>query len=82
MKKSVIFNLDKNETHETYSSDDYLRYQIDSILYRRGYSNSVSDQEWDNVYITLDIYKLYEMKTHKDSFHNNLYHAKNIINFK
>lgn len=82
MKKCVIFNLDQNETYETYSSDEYSRLQIDSILYRRGYSNLVSDEEWNNVHITLDLYKLYEMKTHKDSFHNNLYHAKNIINFK
>lgn len=78
--KSVIFNLDKNETRETYSGDEYDRIQIDSLLYRRGY-NKVSDEEWNNVYITLDIYKLYEMKTHKDSFHNNLYHAKKLINF-
>jgi hypothetical protein len=81
MRKSVVFNLDKNETQETYSSDEYDRFQIDSVLYRRGYANLVSDQEWSNIYITLDIYKLYEMKTHKDSFHNNLYHAKKLINF-
>jgi hypothetical protein len=80
MVKSVIFNLDKNETQETYSGDEYLRFQIDSVLYRRGYSNLVSDEEWNNIYITLDLYKLYEMKVHKDSFHNNLYHAKKLIN--
>lgn len=82
MKKSVLFNLEMNKTYVTYSSDDYLRYPIDSILYRRGYSNLVSDEEWNNVYITLDLYKLYEMKTHKDSFHNNLYHAKKLLNLK
>lgn len=80
MGKSVVFNLDKNETQETYSGDEYVRLQIDSVLYRRGYSNLVSDEEWDNIYITLDLYKLYEMKVHKDSFHNNLYHAKKLIN--
>lgn len=79
MGKSVVFNLDKNEIKETYSGDEYLRFQIDSVLYRRGYSNLVSDEEWNNIYITLDLYKLYEMKVHKDSFHNNLYHAKKLI---
>lgn len=80
IKKSVCFNLDKNQINYTYSGDDYDRFQIDSILYQRGYTGKVSDQEWNNVYITLDIYKMYEMKIHKDSFHNNLYHAKKIVN--
>lgn len=79
--KQVSFNFDKNEIHETYSSEEYSRFPIDSILYRKSYC-LVSDEEWNNVYITLDIYKLYEMKTHKDSIQNNLYHAKDIINFK
>jgi hypothetical protein len=79
MKKSVVFNLEKNDIQETYSGDEYNRFQIDSVLYRRGYSNLVSDEEWNTMYITLDLYKLYEMKVHKDSFHNNLYHAKKLI---
>ena len=74
-KKSVKFNNDIIE-YITYSKDEYLRDSIDHILYRRSYQK-VSDQEWNNMYIMLDIYKLYEMSVHKDSFKNNLYHTKN-----
>lgn len=74
-KKSVKFNNDITE-YITYSKDEYLRHSIDHILYRRSYQK-VSDQEWNNMYIMLDIYKLYEMSVHKDSFKNNLYHTKN-----
>ena len=73
-KKSVKFNNDIIE-YITYSKDEYLRDSIDHILYRRSYQK-VSDQEWNNMYIMLDIYKLYEMSVHKDSFKNNLYHTK------
>lgn len=79
MKKNVTF-ADTNKIFTTFSPDEYDRNCIDHVLYRRAY-NRVSDQEWDNIYITLDIYKLYEMKTHKDSFCNNLYHAKKLLNF-
>lgn len=73
-KKSVKFNNNIIE-HITYSPKEYDRSQIDSILYRRGYQR-VSDQEWNNVHIILDIYKLYEMNVHKDAFKNNQYHTK------
>jgi hypothetical protein len=73
--KKVLFNLDNNKIYNTYSRMEYDRYQIDSILFRRGYKR-VSDQEWNNVYTLLDIYKLYDMTVHKDSLQNNLYYTK------
>ena len=79
MIKKVTF-ADSNKIFTTFSSDEYDRSCIDYVLYRRSY-NRVSDEEWNNMYITLDLYKLYDMKTHKDSFHNNLYHAKKLVNF-
>jgi hypothetical protein len=74
MKKKVTF-ADTASIFITYSKDEYSRDPIDSILYRRGYQR-VSDQEWNNVHIILDIYKLYEMNVHKDAFKNNQYHTK------
>lgn len=73
-KKLVKFN-DNIIKHVTYSADEYSRHPIDSVLYRRSY-NRVSDQEWNNIYVILDIYKLYEMNVHKDAFKNNQYHTK------
>jgi len=79
MKTKVTF-ADTTKIFTTFSSDEYDRTSIDHVLYRKAY-NRVSDEEWNNMYITLDLYKLYDMKTHKDSFHNNLYHAKKLVNF-
>ena len=73
-RKTVTFNNNIIE-HITYSKDVYDRRSIDSILYRRGYQR-VSDQVWNSMYIILDIYKLYEMKVHKDAYKNNQYHTK------
>ena len=74
--KHVLFNLNKNKTYITYDSSEYNRLQIDSVLYRRSWKK-VSDQEWNNIYIILDLYKLYDMPVHQDSIHNNVYHSKN-----
>lgn len=74
VKKTVTFNNNVIE-HITYSKDEYPRDPIDSILYRRGYQR-VSDQEWNNVHILLDIYKMFEMNVHKDAYKNNQYHTK------
>lgn len=73
-RRSVKFN-DVITEHTTYSKDEYSRETIDSILQKRSYQR-VSDQEWINIYTCLDIYKLYEMNVHKDSFKNNQYHTK------
>ena len=73
-KKTVKFNNDIIE-HITYSYKEYDRSTIDHVLYRRSY-NQISDQELNNIYIVLDIYKLYDMSVHKDSFKNNKYHSR------
>jgi hypothetical protein len=78
LKKTVSFNLDNNEIYDTYHRTEYDRSQIDHVLYRRAY-NRVSNEEWNNIYITLDLYKLYEMPVHKDSLHNNVYQAKKVV---
>jgi hypothetical protein len=75
-KKNVSFNLN-NTTFSTYSHKDYDRFQIDSVLYRKGY-NRISEEEWRSIFINLDLYKLYEMRVHKDSLNNNSYSAKKI----
>jgi hypothetical protein len=77
MKKKVVFS-DINEIYTTYSSDEYLRHQIDSILYKKNY-NRVSNDEWNAIFLNLDLYKLYEMPVHIDSIQNNSYNTKKII---
>lgn len=78
MYKKIVFN-NNIEIFTTYSSNEYDRSCIDHVLYRKAYQR-ISDKEMDNIYILLDIYKLYEMKVHKNSFSNNLYHTKCILN--
>lgn len=73
--KRVLFNLDKNQIFQTYTRKEYDRYPIDSILYQRSL-NRISNTQWDNIYNTLDLFKLYQMPVHKDSLSNNLYHKK------
>ena len=80
MKKTVAFNLDKNTIFNTYSSEEYDRSCIDHTLYRKAY-NLISDTEFQSIYVSLDIYKLYEMPIHKDSLKNNLYHVKKSLKF-
>ena len=72
--KKVTFN--NNITiFDTYSKDEYDRFPIDSILYKKNY-NKITDIEWNNIFLHLDLYKLYEMTVHKFSLHNNKYHTK------
>ena len=75
--KKVIFKLENNEIFNTYTKEEYDRFQIDSVLYRRNYQR-VPDQEWNNIYVVLDLYKLYDMPVHQESVQNNLYHLKKI----
>lgn len=75
-KKSVSFNPN-NQVFITYSGQEYDRFQIDSVLYRKNY-NRVSEEEWRSIFTNLDLYKLYEMRVHKDSLNNNSYSAKKI----
>jgi hypothetical protein len=67
--KKVSFN-ETPEIFLTYSSDEYSRHQIDSLLYRKAYRR-VSDEEFNHILLMLDMYKLYEMIVHVDSFTNN-----------
>jgi hypothetical protein len=78
MTKYVKFNLENNKIYKTYNSSEYDRSQIDHVLYRKSY-NKVSDEEIKIIYITLDIYKLYEMVVNKKSLHNNCYQAKKFV---
>lgn len=80
MKKTVNFNLDKNITFITYSSDEYDRTCIDHVLYRKAY-RLVSDDDFRSIYVSLDLYKLYEMPIHIDSLKNNLYYTKKLFTF-
>jgi hypothetical protein len=67
--KRVTFQLEKNQIHTTYSSEEYDRHVIDSILYMRGY-RKVSDEEWSNIFVELNNYKTTQMIVHKDSIQN------------
>jgi len=63
--KKVSFN--KNViVSQTYASDEYDRFQIDSILYQKMYLR-VSDVEWDNIIKELLNYKKHEMIVHIDN---------------
>lgn len=61
--------------HSTYSSDEYLRTSIDHVIYRKS-NNIISKEDVKNMYIALDLYKLYDMTVHIDSLINNQYHTK------
>ena len=80
MKKRVDFNLDKNITFDTYSSQEYDRTCIDHVLYRKAY-RLISDDDIHSIYVSLDLYKLYEMPIHIDSLKNNSYHTKKLFKF-
>lgn len=67
--KSVTFNENNNKIYITYSSLDYDRFQIDSILYQKGYRR-ISNEDWINIFILLNKYKCNEMIVHKDSIKN------------
>lgn len=72
--KSVKFvKFNSNTEYTTYSSSEYDRHSVEHVVFLKAH-NKISDQEMNQIYILLDIYKLYEMKVHKDSFKNNMYH--------
>jgi len=73
--KKVSFNLDNNMYFETYSSEEYDRSQIDHAVYLRSY-NRMTSEEFNKINVLLDLYKLYEMPVHKESFNNNYYRLK------
>jgi hypothetical protein len=69
MTKKVKFNLDKNSFHETYSTIEYDRHQIDSILYLLSY-RKITQKEWIIIMKDLNKFKTQEMQVHIDSIHN------------
>ncbi len=79
IQKTVRFNDSNNLVLKTYSSDEYDRSTINSIL-KYKLQNKITNEEWIKVFITLDLYKLYDMVVHRDSISNNLYFFKNTLN--
>lgn len=76
MSLRVCFN-DNVQIRSTYSNDDYDRFSIDHVLYRKAY-NRVSEEEMRTIYVNLDLYKLYEMPVHKQSMKNTMFHVKHV----
>lgn len=70
--KRVHFNIDISII-ETYSSEEYDRSQIDSILYLKCY-NRISHIEWQKELEELYNYKSKEMIVHKKSIQNTNFH--------
>lgn len=66
MTKRVNFNIESNEVYMTYSIDEYDRYTIDHVLYRKCY-NKLPKNYIENMYTRLYNYINYEMVVHKDS---------------
>lgn len=56
----------------TYSSKEYNRYQIDSILYQKSI-NRITLEEWNKIHATLNMYKMFDMVIHPQSLKNNHY---------
>lgn len=80
--KTVNFNLDNNKIYTTYSKfndqeDYYDRSSIDHVLYRKIF-NRITDIELRDIYIQLDLYKLYQMPIHINSIKNTMYHVCNL----
>lgn len=65
----VRFDLSKNEMYETYSTVEYDRLPIDSILYRKCL-NKITHRQWRDIIQSLNIYKTTEMIVHNNSIHN------------
>jgi len=73
--KSKVVRFNSIPTvHSTYSSDEYDRFIIDSILYMWCLKR-VSTEEWLQVFIELNSYKMNEMIVHKYSIQNTKFHA-------
>ncbi len=64
-----MFDTTKNVTNLTYSKQEYDRYQIDSILYRKCH-NKISVIDWKRIKRELFNFKTQEMVVHKDSATN------------
>lgn len=73
--KKVVIDENKNQIFYTYSADEYDRFQIDHVLYKKAF-NKITDSEFNTILVTTDMYKMYEMCVHPDSFINNKYFYK------
>lgn len=71
--KHVTFNLEYNTEYDAYSSCEYDRIPIPSILYLK-YSKKLSDEEWYSELEKINIFKKYEMIIHKSSICNTKLH--------
>lgn len=71
--KKVKFN-DNIQEFITYSYKEYDRSCIDHVLYRK-----ITNDEMNNILLSLDLYKLYNMYIHKDSYQNNSYSTRKIF---
>ena len=67
-KKRVCFD-EEVVFYETYSTQEYDRYMIDSILYQRSF-NRISDNEWCDILNELLNYKRNEMIVHINTYIN------------
>ncbi len=67
--KRVIIEEENNKSYTTYSSIEYDRFQIESIIYMKSY-NRITPTEWKKLFIELNEYKLNEMISHEDSVKN------------
>lgn len=71
VKKSVHFNKNVIE---------YITYSYKQ--YDRSYEYNVKTKDdMKNIYITLDLYKLFDMPVHINSNQNTLYHLKNFFSY-
>ena len=75
--KKVTFSDNNVTTYITYSKDVYDRHSINHVLYRLA-RKEITPNDINGMYVTLDLYKLYDMPVHRDSFKNNSYYVKKI----
>ena len=80
-KKHCTFNDGINIIYETYSSEEYDRHSIDSILYQKLY-NRISDYEWLLLVSELNTYKKKEMIIHLSNMNVGLHALKTETVFK
>ncbi len=71
--KSVRFNLNENKICETYSTSEYDREPICSVLNLYKY-NKIDLEEWKDIFIKLNLFKIREMIVHNNSICNTRLH--------
>jgi hypothetical protein len=66
--KKLCFNTTINQTYETYSSDEYDRHGIDSVMYRKSFKK-ITDKQFLDIYKQLYFYKKHEMIVHISNYY-------------